>query len=224
MKSFDAVLLAQSAERIAVAVGDNAEANVQAFSELTGIEVPIKMLKEQLLVTAGGVQFRAMRPPDMVEQVRNNISDIAIGSDELAMESGGTDVLGVSIPILNKWAFSLLVRAEDESRMKDELLRNRTGGRYIEAPTSLPNCLNQAASVLDLPILASSLQATGKVEPLLRTKDRERKGWIFDIAADITASGDTAKKLELVIAKELFKIGPALLVRRRDADAYQPAA
>ena len=209
--------IAQSAERILVPKSRDALGGVLAFTAITGIEIPETVWNKEYVV-AGGRSFRLVPGADMPSQVGAGWGDVGICSTELVAEAGISAVRSLRFgeSVCRYSVLALEEKAEDWRAFLTQTSRYVRQPRYL--PGSFPNLLGMIAAGRDLPLLpVRGISVSGKGEATMRASG-------IGAVADRVVSGETARKLGGCEVFELAKIYPELVVRRQDADAYQPAA
>lgn len=213
---FDIAGFAQSAERILVPTSKDSLSGVRAFTELTGVEVPDSLWRDEYVESAGR-SFRLVRPVDMPDQVNAGWGDMAISSTELVAEADVRSVIGLRYG-QTVCRYSVLALEDVAADWQDFLEKSP---RYPSIPrvlpASFPKFLGKIASARDLAITPAAVQISGKGEATMRASG-------VPAVADRVVTGTTAARLGAREVFTLANIYPELVVRRKDAAAYQPQA
>lgn len=212
--------LARSAERILIPKGDDNRASVEAFQQLTDIEVPIFRDRE-LMIQADGREFWLFKGKDIPRLIARGKADIGVtGTDsikefELRKKKKKAERLlnpiqyePISIdPMCN---FSLLSMVENAKRFEDRLELGRTLS-LLRTVTSRRRLLGNFVGGLPFTIMDKNPDddPSGSVEAYMRLVGA-------DLAADIVDTGETARQNGLVPIKELMTVYPEIVVRRND--------
>lgn len=204
--------VAQSAERILVPKSKDALASVALFNEMTGIEVPDWVWRDEYVIS-GGRSFRLVPGSDMPGQIVAGWGDMAICSTELTIESGLKDKIGEYIVGDSICRFSVLALNEVADNWR-QFLKN-TSSKYPIAPrdlpSSFPRLLGMIAAARDLPITPMSAPISGKAEATMCASG-------IGAVADRVVTGETARRLGAQEVFRLADIRTSFVVRRNDAN------
>lgn len=191
----------------------DAESGVDAFSAVSGIEVPAKLWEKEYVVS-GGRSFRLVPGADMANQIAAGWGDIAICSTELVAEANQPSVIGCRIGEM-VCRYSVLALDQVADHWRDFLQRSARYPKQVRMlPASFPLYLTQIAIGRDLPLVPMGVQVSGKAEATMFASG-------VGAVADRIVTGRTVRALGGQEVFELAKIYPELIVRRQDADAYR---
>lgn len=200
--------LIESAERILLPGGREADPCVTALQEKYDIDVPT--FKDRCYTAnASGKEWRIVKGKDIPELIVIGAGDVGLAGTDVCIEYGR--------PGMRYWPigeamcrFSLLGDPVQVNTLTSRLQALRS--LYDDSPrvwavTSFPRLLRRAAEVNDLPVSPLGIMVSGKVEGLADIIPGA------DLEADLVSSGDTFRQNNRVEIMSLRDIFPAVVAR-----------
>ncbi|TAL15254.1 hypothetical protein EPN95_00575 [Patescibacteria group bacterium] len=198
--------LARSAENILIPKGDDNQASVDAFQQLTGIEVP-DFSKRELMAKSGGRVFWLMKGKDIPGLIAAGKGDIGMAGTDSRIEYNLAKPEDKRVRYQKigdeMCRFSLLGLAGESEAVLDRLENSRSL-QTVSVVTSRQRLLEYYTG--NLPIIRENVDISGSVEAAMRLVG-------VPLAADIVDSGETARQNGLVEIFELGKMYPELITR-----------
>lgn len=202
--------IALSAERILVPSSKDSGAGIQAFTEVTGIEIPGDVW-DKMESTSMGRTFRLAKGSDMPGQLWAGWADIGIASTELQIEFGQDKSDGFVIADKPICRYSVLALEEKASAVRDMLERSpRYPTQLRRIPATFPKTLDIISARLDLPLAALDVPVTGKGEAVMRASG-------VGMMAERIVTGNSAQKVGAIEVFKLLDLFPMILVRTQGA-------
>lgn len=198
----------ESAERILVPKGDDREPCIRGFQEMTGIEVPT-FKDEKLTAMSQGKMFYRVKGKDIPELVVKGCADVGLTGTDSIVESGlqpfvVTEQLGPAM-----CRFALLAKTSMKAWAKEVIPDKLLGDLPLAVVTSYPRFLSEVVASQNIRMAPSRLKVSGSIEAMLSLTGL----WL---AADMVASGETARQNDLVDVYPLSNVYPEVITRRED--------
>ncbi len=202
---------AQAAERIVVPKGDDNKGCIQAFQEVTDIEVPIFSDRAYKAVSQGREFFlvKGKDIPRIVSSDRFSV-DVGLTGYDSYLEFAGVSAVNLAYQKVGRpmCEFALLAPT-DEAERTVWLLDNSMSPLQVE--TSFPRLLSGLAATSDLNITVLNDGLSGSMEIM-----PELSG--IRLVADLVTKGDTARANGVTPIRKLIDVYPVLVVK----DGSQP--
>lgn len=197
---------AQAAERILVPKGDDNQGCIQAFQEVTDIEVPTFGDRKYKVVSAGREFFlvKGKDVPRLVSSDRFSV-DVGVTGYDSYLEFAGANVTNLAYEKIGKpmCRFALLAPVEQAKRTAWLLER---GASPLPVETSFPRMLRGLAAANDLNLTVLDDGLSGSMEVMPELSD-------VQLVADLVTKGDTARANGLVPIMDLLDVYPAVLAK-----------
>lgn len=204
----------QSAEKILVPKGTDNKSSRDAFEKVADIEIP-SFKGEELFARSEGREFWLVKSRDMPWLIANGWGDVGVTASDVVTnyQIEGTNRLTLKARTLGNEAicrFSLLCYEDQQDEMKKLLWGN--SGEWIRAVTAQPKLLTEVVRPNErLRIAPEEVPVSGSVEGVMRLVGARA-------AADIVASGETARQNGLAELLTLMKIYPEVVFRRSEGE------
>lgn len=196
----------QGAERVLIPKGDDNKLARSAFELAADIEIPT-FKGEKLVASSLGRTFWLVKSKDIPELVARGYSDIGVTGEDSSLnyqiKKRQPELRRKRLGNEAMCRFSLLTYVEDREEMLQILAK---GGLDVpKAVTAQPDLLRDLFDFKEtMQVLPSDIQVSGSVEGVMRLVGAR-------LAADIVASGETARENGLVELQTLLEIFPEVV-------------
>lgn len=198
-----------SAETVLIPKGDARLASVQAFQEITDIEVPA-FNGEELSVESEGRVFVLAKAKDIPGLVASGLADIGMAGTDSVMESGPANLRVKRLSDTAMCRFSLLAPRLNAAYWRrgfdgdNEQMMTKTFP--VDVLTSYPGLVRKLAQTTGFLLRPMDIEITGSVEGIARLLPNESF-----VVGDIVDTGETSRQNGLVEIRKMMDIYPEVM-------------